>query len=581
MSNQTVFEALAEHSVRIDAQNRRKERACVAAMLSVTAWSLTLSGSPALGGACNPSWWNLDYPFRRPLVVTNTAAASLESQYTVSAMIDHALLVAQGQSLLNGDDVRVVYFDGLVWFEVDRIVHPASNWNSPTTTILYRTIEPIPAGGDSAYSYWLYYGNAQAVEPPADPTDVYLFFDDFASNTLAFYTWSGTTLMTPTYDEANERVRFFGREQGLFTPVGAPNGDNAAVGARVLVAQQSATNIMMLGARSTGVWSSGCTAGAVFGGIYDTEPDVPKAAITCGCPSHSDGPVFEYALGQWYQIEMRVVAQSAKLFVDGALTYEAPACDGGGEHLTLWVASGPSGAADFEGFFDDWSVRKLLAPEPSVLVGAEQHSAGAVFLCEASPPLDNPYLPGEQPFRDVLQDVQPVGDVLIHQGIGGVLTPDEDPIEYAPIKVTFSAPLADVPMPVQVQVACTDVQSWPWPSVESVTHMSGSTYELRLTDAVPPGGCTTFTFTMTEPPLTLRYEYLPGDVNMNGITNTQDLLALVQCLNSPAAGVDQDARCDINRNGVANTQDLLRLVQLLNGVNSTRAWNGATLVPCE
>jgi len=101
--------------------------------------------------------------------------------------------------------------------------------------------------------------------------------------------------------------------------------------------------------------------------------------------------------------------------------------------------------------------------------------------------------------------------------------------------------------------------------------------------AIPLGGCTKLTFGVAVPCAELRGEFLPGDVSMNGTVNTQDLLALIQCLNGTLVpvGLPTAPRCDINRNGVANTQDLLRLVQLLNGVNSTRVWNGVTLVPCD
>jgi hypothetical protein len=43
-------------------------------------------------------------------------------------------------------------------------------------------------------------------------------------------------------------------------------------------------------------------------------------------------------------------------------------------------------------------------------------------------------------------------------------------------------------------------------------------------------------------------------------------------------------RADVNGESSAtarsNTHDLLRIVQLLNGINTTRAWNGASLAPC-
>ncbi|HEY3242770.1 MAG TPA: dockerin type I domain-containing protein [Phycisphaerae bacterium] len=79
----------------------------------------------------------------------------------------------------------------------------------------------------------------------------------------------------------------------------------------------------------------------------------------------------------------------------------------------------------------------------------------------------------------------------------------------------------------------------------------------------------------------LQYQSLPGDVNLDGTSNTVDLLALVTALNNGSANLsDNLARYNIDRMGGVNTQDLLRLVQLLNGVNTTQVFNGATVAPC-
>jgi hypothetical protein len=109
---------------------------------------------------------------------------------------------------------------------------------------------------------------------------------------------------------------------------------------------------------------------------------------------------------------------------------------------------------------------------------------------------------------------------------------------------------------------------------------------LTLSGSIPPGECTTFTFAGTAPDQKLQYQFLPGDVTLDGTSNTQDLLALVMAINSGAANMTSNLpRYNINRSSeaggvVVNTQDLLRLVQLLNGVNTTQSFNGATVAPC-
>jgi hypothetical protein len=218
-----------------------------------------------------------------------------------------------------------------------------------------------------------------------------------------------------------------------------------------------------------------------------------------------------------------------------------------------------------------------------------------VSICSANPPRDNSQfvtapIPPPGPFRDVLQDVFCLGQppIMVPQGIGGALTLPEGPVSYSPIHVTFNIPV--VLTMSDVSINCSYYTALrPCPSVSTVTQMGDAhEYTIRLGGPIPPGGCTSLTFNNINPagqaPV-LKYEFLPGDVNMSGASgdgvNTADLVALVHALQDGTANLPGNlARYDINRNGAVNTEDLLRLVQILNGVCSTRAWNGAVLVPC-
>jgi len=68
-------------------------------------------------------------------------------------------------------------------------------------------------------------------------------------------------------------------------------------------------------------------------------------------------------------------------------------------------------------------------------------------------------------------------------------------------------------------------------------------------------------------------------VDLSGVSNTVDLLVLVQALNNGSAGANL-ARYDVNRSGVVNTVDLLRVVQLLNGTGTSDAFNVKTVAAC-
>jgi uncharacterized protein YjbI with pentapeptide repeats len=204
----------------------------------------------------------------------------------------------------------------------------------------------------------------------------------------------------------------------------------------------------------------------------------------------------------------------------------------------------------------------------------------AVTISSANPPTDNPFLTGQQPYVDVLDTGS---GAALTSGIGGAGTPAEDFITYSPITVTFSGTPDPPPDPGNITVSCTGGAC---PSVTNVTGAGPGPYQISLSSAIPPLHCTTITFAGVDPGQRLQYQSLPGDASMDGIVNTQDLLALVQAVNSGLANFGFNrARYNINRSNeaggvVVNTQDFLREVQLLNGINTTQVFNGATLTAC-
>jgi hypothetical protein len=202
-----------------------------------------------------------------------------------------------------------------------------------------------------------------------------------------------------------------------------------------------------------------------------------------------------------------------------------------------------------------------------------------VSIAAANPPTSSPYGTGR--FRDVLQNTTPA---LVPQGIGMASTPSEGPISYAPIAITFSG--APIPLPAvgNISRGCTDIAGngqADCPTITSVSGTGAGPYLISLSAPPPPRECITIVFAGTNPGQKLQYQVLPGDTNLDGTTNLQDLLWLVQRLNDGTANVAGNlARYDIDRSGSVNTQDLLRLIHLLNGTNATQAFNGATVAPC-
>ncbi len=203
---------------------------------------------------------------------------------------------------------------------------------------------------------------------------------------------------------------------------------------------------------------------------------------------------------------------------------------------------------------------------------------GGITITSANPPSYNPYVAGQQPFRDVLDTGD--GAALTH-GIGGAGTPAMGGMAYQPISVTFSAAPTPQPAPGNITITCTGADGAPCPTVLAVSGSGSGPYGILLSGVIPPTACLTLTFAGTAPDQKLQYVSLPGDLDMNGTTNTQDLLELVRALNNGAAALaENSARYNVNRDGSANTQDLLRMVQLLNGAQTMQPFNGASAADC-
>lgn len=124
-----------------------------------------------------PPWWNASWTTRKGIAVT-TGSAAAPTGYSLPLTFDHAALVAGGGSQASGNDVRVLYWNGAAWVELDRVLEPGSGWNKAATRIWFKTQAAISANGHDN-NYYLYYGNPAATGPPASENNVFHFADFF------------------------------------------------------------------------------------------------------------------------------------------------------------------------------------------------------------------------------------------------------------------------------------------------------------------------------------------------------------------------------------------------------------------
>ncbi|HKQ84480.1 MAG TPA: DUF2341 domain-containing protein, partial [Steroidobacteraceae bacterium] len=142
------------------------------------------------------SWWNTSYPFRYKISI-GAGPSALASSYSVSiTTFDHADAVTVGRSLASGNDVRIVYWNGSTWVELNRVLDPQSSWNTSAPQLWFRTQTNIAASATND-NYYLYFGNVStAGAPPADASLVFPLFDDFNGSSLSASLWnqSGTSV---------------------------------------------------------------------------------------------------------------------------------------------------------------------------------------------------------------------------------------------------------------------------------------------------------------------------------------------------------------------------------------------------
>jgi hypothetical protein len=160
-------------------------------------------------------WWNPAWARRRAVSVTVGANTPQDGYagYTVRlSALDTAAMIAAGDLLASGDDLRIVRWDGAAWTDLPRHLLAL---NSAATDVRFALAAPVAASAVDG-SYYLYYRNPAAGAPPAmTTTNVYRWFDDGSADRLSSYT--------------NGRVHASGPSNGLTTP--SSIAYNAAAGA--------------------------------------------------------------------------------------------------------------------------------------------------------------------------------------------------------------------------------------------------------------------------------------------------------------------------------------------------------------
>ena len=339
------------------------------------------------------SWWDASYAFRAQLTVTAGPNSPLNgySGYSVSFVVDTAALVGAGKMRADCDDLRLTFWSGAAWLELDRDIYAC---NSTQTEIWFRSQADI-AASSADDNYYVYYSNPAAGAGPSDRANVYLHYNDWSTDRLSEYAigrqdnWHGSGTYTGfTWDSVNERVDFntgnnftgglllagFGErdvyiEQTVAYTSCYPNNVTQGPMGRYSGDGTSSNNwYAFVQANSTG-----CTTGAY------TNPAIQKdnrsnsgiCGSGTGTPWALDGATHRQGFALW-----GVNPTNLKGWLDKTARKppEAPdlSCTDAavGDHENAgdvaWMQ------AQSQGWFDDFLVRRYTEPEPSTAVGGEE-----------------------------------------------------------------------------------------------------------------------------------------------------------------------------------------------------------------
>ena len=338
---------------------------------TITATSEGQSGGALL--TVTQSTWNAAWTLRKQITVTTTTAAS--AGYSVAVLLDHASLVTAGKALASGNDVRVLYWTGSSWVELDRVLDAGSAWNGGTTTIWFKLQAAIGAAS-SDNNYYIYYHNSAAGGPPADRSNVFLFADDFEAGNLNKWTqllglWtidntrshSGTfALMYPVEGDVDGLTRMLVANPAL-------NVADVYVESWWYLNSASTDYNLAQGLRMTGVQP---TSNGYYTKLYNNSPFgwVNGKVIGGTFFQLSAAPVGPLLSNSWIRVGTGMVGTTMTTFVNGAnIGSIAGLTELASGNIAFRKFVVPTGAS---WWVDDVIARRYVTPEPTAAGGAEE-----------------------------------------------------------------------------------------------------------------------------------------------------------------------------------------------------------------
>jgi hypothetical protein len=331
-------------------------------------------------------WFDTNWLYRKKITITSGSIA-IPTGYSVNVTFNHSNLVTNGKSKVNGEDVRILYWNGATWDELDRMLDPSSSWNGASTKIWFKTQEVISSSASND-DYYLYYGNALATSPSTNSSNVFFFYDGFESGNLS--AWSGFgegsagDSISSSTDQANTGSY---SAKCVMDSVASPQAmvyedvpDESNLFARIQIYLDPSLSI---------------TDRLTVMQYIDTSPGWQNLLsvtidqdMTLYMWNAYDGEAYGYQVGNtiskgsWHTLEMQAkiseTAGEARLWLDGQLEIEATGINLSTDRLITRFAAGIYWAGDNEPntlYIDDGFLRPWLSSEPNATLGNEMEQS--------------------------------------------------------------------------------------------------------------------------------------------------------------------------------------------------------------
>jgi len=324
------------------------------------------------------NWWNTNYTYRRQTTIANNAPSILDLGYSVYVTVNTASLVSAGKMLSDGNDLRVIYWAGSSWIELDREV---IDMNGNFTQVWFKTHATIEVNGSDS-NYYIYYGYASAGSPPANKSNVYLWYDDFDRADKPDIT-----------TEASYSIKTGGGtwsiESNKLKNVGASGDPNKLI---ITALGNVNSNVDILVKINVTSFGGGDLSRMGLSCCMDTSPS--RGSGYCGL-LHEDGnsldflndlrswgtrETYSWSLNTWYCMRFRVIDPTSRLG-------KVKVWQVGTTEPSTWTVDGSFGSGTarnygeigFAGsrttdttYFDEILIRYITELEPSAFLGTEE-----------------------------------------------------------------------------------------------------------------------------------------------------------------------------------------------------------------